>query len=152
MAIDQSDDEIRRKLYDDCHKECVSAIRNSMEAYDRNLITISSAFIAVPAALIRQIEGIQQKLIGPINFYFALGCFVLTIVSVIASYMLSSKTLYIRIQDAQDYYLNQIESALNRKSRWSQSLTIVNVMSGIFFLCAIVLTAIFVFRNLGRFN
>jgi hypothetical protein len=149
---DPNSDEIRRKLYDDCYKECVSTIRNSTEAYDRNLITISSAFIAVPVALIHQIEGVSYKLRGSINFYFALSCFVLTITSVLASYMLSAKTLNQRIYDAHDYYINQIEGAFNRKSSWSRVLSVVNVLSGLFFFSAIVLTAIFIYRNIGEFH
>jgi hypothetical protein len=150
--IKMNDDEVRRKLYDDCYKDCVSTIRSSTEAYDRNLIAISSAFILVPASLVRQISGPQHRLVGPVNFYAALGCFVFTITCVIASYMLSVKALHCRINDAHDYYINQIESAFNRNTIWSRTLSVVNVISGLAFFCGIFLTALFIYRNLGRFN
>lgn len=143
--------ELNRQLYNDAYKDCVAAIRSSSDNYDRNLITISSAFIAVPFALIRQAGG-NKPLVGPINLYLAEGAFLLTILLVLLSFQLSAKVNRVRIFVLKSYYLDQDDKALTKETKWSSCLTVVNAGSGLTFFIAVILTAVFVYRNLGRFQ
>lgn len=138
-----------RKLYDSAYKECVAAIRNSIDAYDKNLITISSAFLALPVALFHQPS--IRTLVGSADLYLAMGGFVATILCVIVSFSVSTKVQRCRLKDIDDYYLQGKEEAFNRNSYWSTFLTVLNVLSGAFFFAAALLIAIFTYRNLGSF-
>jgi len=93
-----------------------------------------------------------KALIGPLNFYFAMGGFVLTILCVIISFSLSTMVQRCRLEHIDDYYLKEKEEAFNRNTLWSKLLTVVNVLSGSFFFAATVLIVVFTYRNLGSFK
>jgi hypothetical protein len=146
-----SPEERNRQLYSEARKDCIAAIRNSSENYDRNLITISSAFIAIPFALIRQVSG-GKALMGATNFYFAAAFFLLTILLVVGSFQLGAKVNRCEIPRLRKYYIDGDNSALENTTGWSKSLAATNIASGLSFVTAILLTAIFVYRNLQRFQ
>jgi hypothetical protein len=143
--------DLNRQMYSEAHKECVAVIRSSTENYDKNLITISSAFLAIPIALVRQVSA-TKPLVGSPIFYVASVCFVATILFVLISYQMGSKVQRCRMNDLKEYYLDEKDEAFNRKSSWSRWLAIVNTMSGLCFLSAVIFTVIFVHMNLGKFQ
>jgi hypothetical protein len=140
-----------RQAYSDGYKECVATIRNSSDNYDRNLITIAIAFLALPIALIRQVSA-TKPFLHPVLYLLAAVSFVGTILSVLLSYQLGNKVQRCRLADLKDYYLDGLDAAFDRKSFWSRALTLVSVVSGILFFTAIVLTVTFIYRNLGSFQ
>ena len=142
--------EANRQLYSDAYKECVAVIRASTDNYDKTLITIASAFLAVPIALVRQVTT-TKPLAGSGTFYLASGFFVLTILCVLMSFQLGNKVQRCRFVDLKEYYLDEIDEALNRKSIWSSVLSGVNFLSGLLFFAGVSFTVLFVYRNLGRF-
>lgn len=144
------ENDVRTQLHGEAYKECVGSIRSSMEAYDRNLITISSAFVALPVTFLRQLIG-NKKFTGPINFYSSLGCFVITILIVTASFLLSAHVLTCELKNINDYYLHNDEDALDRKSWKKNLLSMFNISSGIVFGVGVLLMAVFLYRNIRSF-
>jgi hypothetical protein len=140
-----------RQAYSDAYKECVATIRSSSDNYDRTLITIASAFLALPVALIRQIST-TRPLEHSRLYLSATAGFVLTILSVLFSYQLGNKVQRCRLVDIKEYYLDGADEALDRKSLWSRGLSITNAVSGVFFVVAIMLTVVFIYLNLGSFQ
>ncbi|WJD87049.1 hypothetical protein QRD25_18640 [Serratia marcescens] len=119
---------------------------SNTDNYDKNILTLSSAGLALSLTLLKDIVSKE----GPVCVFFLYASWVLfglAILSTISSFLISNKALVKQLAIAERYYLNGEPSALNEKNIWGQITSVVNWFSGGFFILAIISVILF-----GSFN
>lgn len=88
---------------------------SNTDNYDKNILTLSSAGLALSLTLLKDIVSKE----GPVCVFFLYASWVLfglAILSTISSFLISNKALVKQLAIAERYYLNGEPSALNEKT------------------------------------
>ncbi|MBI3532207.1 MAG: hypothetical protein HY068_07020 [Burkholderiales bacterium] len=137
------------KLYADYMAEIHKRELSGIEHFDKAILTLSSAGLGVSVALLKDVIPLDHATFLPI-LYASWGMFIVSIVSTLASFLVSGKALDHQKQLAERAYRQGDEAAFsepNRLDRWTRKL---NYTSAISFVVALLLTPAFVIINLEK--
>jgi len=145
--MDMTDEE-RREAYEKYREELLKRQLSNDEAYDKAVLSLSSAGLAITLTLYDKIlpkEGVELVFL----LYASWILFAVAIISTIASFQISQKGLSIQENIAEKYYIEKDEKAFN-SNNWAANLTTkANIISGVDFMLAI---SSFVALGLVNFN
>ena len=134
-GMDMTDEE-RREAYEKYREELLKRQLSNDEAYDKSILSLSSAGLAITLTLYNEIlpkEGVDAAFL----LYTSWVLFAVAIISTIVSFQISQKGLTIQESIAEKYYIDKEEKAFDLNN-WAASVTvIINFLSGIAFITAI---------------
>jgi heme exporter protein D len=138
--------DLKLKLHSDHCKLAWDAIRSSSDDYDKHVLQLSSAFLALSVTFMKDVvKGL------PVHHYFSLYtswvAFGMSIIAVILSFQFSIAAHKKHLNCIDDYYLRNKQEALTRTNRWDILLTVSNATGGGMFLVGVMSTIYFVISN-----
>lgn len=146
--LDRTEEEVKQNaaIYAAFKAEVDKRELSNTDNYDKNILTLSSAGLAISLTLLKDIASKE----GPVGVFFLYASWVffgLAILTTISSFLISNKALVKQLAIAECYYLDGDLNALNEKNIWGQVTSAVNYFSGGFFILAIISVILF-----GSFN
>ena len=140
-------DQIKLKLFSEYDKQLLADRSKSYEAFDKAILTLSGGGLALSLTFINNIIPLATaKNIGVLIVSWVL--FALSILITLTSFVSSQFALEKQRKLAEDYYLKNDEAAPTRPNIWNRTTRILNLISGLFFIVAVVLLLYFVNLNL----
>lgn len=124
-------------------------ITASSDEFDKSLLTYSSGALGLSLAFIKDIVKLDNATALPCLYWswvFLTMCIILTI----ASYRFSIEAQKKHLINAQRFFLEYDEAALNRKTVWSILLDICAYCGAAFFLAGVLSTVLFVYLNVSQ--
>lgn len=146
MSDDDKEDNESKRLYELYRHELLARQRSNSEKYDAAILTLSTTFLGLSLAIIKEIVNIDgAKHVSLLYCSWALFCgaIVLTVLSFLVSQLAIDKQL----DYAYNYYIKKLDEYRYNKSGFECALNVVNWGSGMFFIMAVLLTALFVAVN-----
>ena len=141
---DEDEEGLEREAYLEERKTLVEAEGEASQILDKALITLSAGAFGLSLLFIYRIAPDPQAL-G--RLYIAWGGFVLSLVSILSSFLVSQqafrKAREILDSDYKDVTGNQVNNHWSTATSWLTTLSIVS------FICGVVASASFAIRNLA---
>lgn len=145
-VADKSEDQLREELYQTTRTELLAQRFSNSEAYDKAVLTLSSAFLGVSLAFIK--DAAQGNLLAcPWLLVVSWGAFASAIVATVVSFQIGNQAIEIQLDRAEKYYKQKDDTA-HPKSWSARFVDYVNWASGSLFIIGVVLTIVFVSINL----
>jgi hypothetical protein len=142
--------EERRSLYDKYWAEAQSRQRSSSENFDKSILTYSSSGLAISLAFLKDFVPIGRIAVWPHLLYLSWVCFVLATGLTISSFLVSYRAQELSAEYAEEYLINGKDQFYNKKTWRDAYIKWSNVISGVAFVIALILTSVFVKFNLER--
>lgn len=143
-----NDFQTRQELYKNTREDLLKRQLSNSERLDNAILTLSTGVLAFSLAFIKDIVPIKMAvhswLIKTSWWLFGLSI-VLTLLSFVASQLAIKRQL----KYAEEYYLNQKDEYLAKRSCFARATDALNYSSCIVFVTAIVCTIVFVSLNIG---
>lgn len=127
-----------QRLYEQYVRETNDRIKSNLEAQDKMILTISSALFALIPFLLK---GLQSNCCTIALVCLFLICNSCALISVLASFGLCAKGNEIDIKYAEEYYLQDKEESLNKKSCYTKGGELCNMLSLIFIALTLIILA-----------
>jgi len=135
-----------KKIYADHRRELLERQRANSSAYDRAVLALSSAGLGASISFVSKIVDhsiAKWACLLPLSWIV----FCLAIVSTVASLMTSQGAISKALEYAGEYYLNERDEYLDKRSGYEVATMVLNMVSGIAFVTAVVLTLIYMISN-----
>jgi len=147
------DDErkLRWELYSEHKKQAWEDIQKSTDSYDQSLLTLSSGGLGVSIAFIKDLVPLYDA-VWLCLLYVSWALFVLTILSTVASFLLSVRAQNQHLQFLWNFYVEGDDTYRDKESWYSKALRWCTILAGMFFLGAFVCTAVFATKNVSRYS
>lgn len=145
--MDDAERRERQRLYERTREESLTGTRLSAQAYDKALLTLSSAFLGGSLGFANQVVHMPTAEGKPL-LYWAWGLFVATIVLTLASFLF---TLFMHeplVRAAERYYQDGDQNAWKVSVRVHNGVLAFAVTYGLTFLVGVSLLVGFVSINL----
>jgi hypothetical protein len=138
---------ISEERYFKLRAELVGSQRINSQSYDRSILAFASAGLGLSVTFLDKVidfNTANTKVILYLTWIF----FILSIISVIISYMIGQKALKIDLEKLIHIFddNNEEYSKLNIWTKWNDRF---NFLSGLFFICAIIFLVVFVSLNIS---
>lgn len=149
--IQRTDEEQKRsiEIYDNYRDELNKRQLSNTENYDKAILTLSSAGLAISLSFIKNIVTLENA-----QYLYLLKAswtlFLLSIVVSLVAYLIGNAAISRQLRIAEDYYVNKLISAQTEKNRLSQFNNIINYTVGLFFVLAISILVVFVIFNIQQ--
>lgn len=147
-AQNSSANDFRLKLHGDHCKLAWDAIRSSSDEYDKNLLKLSTAFLGLSLTFMKDVVG-TNRITHCYSLYASWASLAAVVLAVVVSFQLSIRANTKHLKALDDYYLQDVQEALNRRNGWSIAVEWTNVFAGLFFVAGLVLSVYFVIANFG---
>ncbi len=137
-----------QELYDRHEADGWKIIAANHDAFDKQVLTLSTAFLALSVTFLKDII----KAPSTAQLWLLYGSWIAFGVAVTAtmfSFLISNQAVKRHIYFCEQWYLKQDKKFENKRSRWNKTLAVVNWSSAIAFFLGIVLTIIFCIGNAG---
>ncbi|EKO3865995.1 hypothetical protein JFR02_005202 [Vibrio harveyi] len=135
------------EIHDKFREELLKRQLSNNEGYDRAILSLSSAGLALSLTAIRFIVPLESA-----SYLWALKAswilFLLTVISTLAAYLIGNKAIDKQLDIAEDYYIKALVSAQTASNPYQKINTILNRVTGLFFGIAISLVVLFVILNI----
>ena len=122
---------------------------SNTQGYDKTILTFSSASLGFSLLAIKFIVTWESA-----DFIYLIvfgwGFLLASITIALLAYQIGNEAIAVELKNAEDYYLEGIKEAFNRKNRWQQWNKRLNLLMGMFFVIAIFLIVIFVGLNISE--
>jgi hypothetical protein len=128
--------------------ELVAKQNSNAEAYDRAILTLSSAFLGFSIAFVKDI--VKDAFTWPWVLFASWMFFGLAIIMTIASIAYSQWAIDRLIDAARDFYLNGVKESNAVSKLLAKRTRIMNRTSGSLFVVGVFLTLAFAIENLSR--
>lgn len=128
-----------QKLYELCVKEANNRIKSNLESQDKMILTISVALFALMPFLLKELQNNCYNVFLVCLF---LLCNSIALISVLFSFYLCAKGNEVDLQYAEEYYLQDKEESLNKKSCYTKCGEKCNAFSLIFIALTLIFLAI----------
>ena len=122
---------------------------SNTDNYDKNILTLSSAGLAISLTLLKDIVSKEGPTLVA-SLYLSWTFFGLAILSTIASFLISNKALTKQLSIAERYYIDGDQNAFSEKNRWGNFTSLLNWLSGSFFILAIISVIVFGLSNFSK--
>ena len=148
-VIERSDEDQKRavELHDDFRNELLKRQLSNSENYDRAILSLSTAGLALSITAIKFIiplETAKHLLV----LKFAWFLFFIVISTTILAYLIGNIAITKQLAIAEDYYINKSKKAHTQRN-WLASINRwLNFTTGILFIAAIFLIIFFVIKNI----
>ena len=149
--IARSVDEQKRstEIFDSFRDELYKRQLSNSEAYDKAVLSLSSAGLAISLTFIKFIVPLEKaEHISILKISWVL--FLLSIVSTVISFLIGNKGIGRQLVYAEQYYIDGKAKAFNKFNIYSSINSILNYVSGILFLVALTCVVCFVILNLNN--
>jgi hypothetical protein len=147
---EKSEDQRREELYQATRTELLAKQFSNSEAYDKAVLTLSSAFLGVSLAFIKDAAQ-GEPLAYPWLLVVSWAAFALAIVAAVVSFQTGNIAIDVQLVRAERYYKQKDETAYPKTS-FARFNEFVNWASGILFVIGVILTIVFVSANLMEKN
>jgi hypothetical protein len=144
MPFDYDD---RKRLYDTTKAELVAGQRANAEQFDRAVLTLSTAFLAISMSFLKDIVPAQQ-MIWPWLLYASWVIFAFTIVLTLLGMLYGQRILKALMTSAFEYYIEKNEEAYSASEQLPRRIDFINIAVGVLFSMAVALTVGFVVTNM----
>ena len=135
------------KIYDEYRKILLDRQLSNSEKYDGALLSLSTGVLGLSLAFIKDIVPIGDLIIVWV-LIASWALFAISIILTITSYITSQKGIKTQLEYAEEYYLKGNKDYLNRGNPYSVWTECFNLLSGVCFILALVVTILFVTINL----
>ncbi|WP_153145323.1 hypothetical protein [Dechloromonas sp. H13] len=149
MTTTDSEQEFRLKLYGETRADLLKRQLSNSENVDRAILTVSTAALGFSLAFLKDVVPIQTADYVWL-LYFSWTLFVLAIINTLFSFYTSQKAIDAQLELARLYYIQQDESALASKPKFSTVTDFLNSAGSIIFVAGLITACIFVGINLGK--
>lgn len=139
----------RQRLYEGTRQELVANSRLVAQAYDKALLTLSSAFLGGSLAFVGQVVDLSIALHKGL-LHTAWVAFLVTIVLTLASFVYSLLQHEPLVRAAETFYRDNDQEAWKVSERVHKTVLRFSLAYGTTFLVGVFLLVAFVGSNLGR--
>jgi hypothetical protein len=157
MEIAKSEDipqktelQVRQEMFQIRRNELLAQQFSNSEAYDKAVLTLSSAFLGVSVVFIKDVPH-YGALASLWLIFCSWSLLTLAIIVTVASFRVSNVAATIQIERDRRYYLAYEERTYGR-SPLARTVDVLNWASGSFFVLGVILTVTFVSVNLSESN
>jgi hypothetical protein len=140
----------RQRLYEHTKNELISKQIANSTTYDNSILTLSSAFLGLSIAFIKDVVAPISNAILLYALYSAWICFCLAIIFTIISFMIGQASLKSLLESAELYYIKGDPKAIENSSKVSRRIDIANYINGVMFVLGTTLIVFFVIANFSR--
>ncbi|HDL6936556.1 TPA: hypothetical protein PXM13_004391 [Yersinia enterocolitica] len=134
------------RIYEKYRQDSLDRQLSNSESYDKTVLTLSSAGLALSVALLNLLLPTSQ-----IKYFYVLKtswfCFSAAIILSLVAYRISNAAISKQLAIAESYYIDGDEAAFSRKNWLTVANKWVNRLLGIAFSIAIILVMIFASIN-----
>ena len=149
--IQRTDEEQKRaiEIYDSFRDELLKRQLSNTENYDKSILTLSSAGLAISLTFLKTIVPIESAeylwlmKTAWVSFLFSIICSLF-------AYLISNAAISKQMSIAEDYYVNKKPSAFNQRNWLSIVNNYLNYAVGVLFVVAISAVVLFVILNLQQ--
>lgn len=145
----ENNEETRWRLYEKTRDGLMANQLSNAEAYDKSLLTLSSAFLGISFVFLKDIVPLTLAHHVWLLIASWIG-FALTIVATIFSFIYGQRVIKRLLDGARRYYIDQEEDAYDEGNKLSRRIDLINELCGISFIAAVILSVAFVVVNLPR--
>ena len=142
------DPQQRKALYEREFQGLRERQMSNSETYDRSILSLSSALLAVSMMFISNIVTLDEAIWRPV-LYSAWFCFAGAIVVTIGSFIYGQRKIRRQFVLAKKFYFEHSEEAFDENERIVRATDCWNVASGIVFALGVVLLIAFATVNAG---
>jgi len=133
----------RQKLYSELRGRLLENQLSNSENFDKAILSLSSAGLGISLTFIRTFVDVScPSWLVILKISWVL--FVLAIISTLFSFLTSQKGIDTQLSNAEKYYLEGKEDYFNKKNIFAELTNILNVLSALLFVFAVVVTVFFV--------
>jgi len=145
--MDEAERKERQRLYEKTREELAANTRLTAQAYDKALLTLSSAFLGGSLAFTGQVVDLTS-VPSKALLYWAWISLVITIVLTLASFLFSLFTHEPLVRAAERYYRDSDQNAWKVSERVHKGVLAFSVVYGLTFLAGVSLLVCFITTNL----
>lgn len=142
----------RQRLYEQTKSELIAKQIANSTAYDTSILTLSSAFLGLSVAFIKDVVSPLSTASYLLALYCSWGSFGIAIIATIFSFMIGQCGYKTLLDGAERYYLKQEEDAYKISVTVSTRIEIANYLHGGFFVLGTTLMLFFVITNFIRIS
>ena len=139
------------ELYSEYVKELRTRELSNSENYDKSILQLSSAFLGLSVAFIKDIVDLKVADFVSI-LYFSWTFFFLAIICSVLSFQTAQEANRAQQQYAYEYYMNNRAEYLNKRPFSQKITTFLNYISGLMFILGVLFLAIFIHANTPKEN
>lgn len=123
--------------------------RSGSEEYDKAILTLSSGFLAISIAFVKDVVPLAHIVWMP-ALIISWMLFAAAVLSTLISFVVSQHAYDVQKRNLDGYFLHNVEEACNRPNRLATVTTVLNYFSGLCFVAAVILTIVFASANFKR--
>lgn len=139
----------RQRLYEEYKAELISKQIANSTTYDNSILTLSSAFLGLSIAFIKDVVAPSSAILLCVLFA-AWICFCMAIIITIFSFMIGQAGLKFLLASAERYYIQGNPEAFHESDKVSRRIDVTNYLHGGMFVLGTILIVIFVIANFSR--
>jgi len=143
--------EARMDVYRQICDQIEAGRRSGSEEYDKAILTLSSGFLALSIAFVKDVVPLTHVIWMP-ALIASWVLFAVSVLSTLISFVVSQHAYDVQKQNLDDYFLHNIEDACHRPNQLTTATTALNYLSGLCFIAAVVLTIVFASANFKNEN
>ena len=145
------DDSEAKKQFINYRDKLLQILAKNSENYDKSILSLSSAILAITLILIKDVININEALyLWELKAAWAL--LILSIVLTISSYITGRFAIEKQLKNAEKYYLQGQHAYLTKINIWKPFTKTINMASGFSFIFAIIFLVCFVSTNIKEYN
>jgi len=136
------------EIFDAFRDELLKRELSNTENYDKSILTLSAAALGISLTAIRfvvPLDGAEYIWLIKASWLLLL----LSIIAALCAFLLSNKAISIQLKNAEDYYIEGVAEAFNRKNIYTKINNCFNKITGLFFALAISAIVAFVTININ---
>lgn len=142
--------ETRQRLFEQTKAELIAKQVANSTSYDTAVLTLSSAFLALSVAFIKDVVAPLSTASLLSFLYLSWSSYSLAIISTIASFLVGQAGYRNLIAAAERYYIKGDREAHNVSVQVANRIEKLNILNGAFFTLGTVLLLVFVISNFTR--
>ena len=139
-------DEQALKLYAEYRGRLETQLQAAYDQFDKAILTLSGGALALSIGFIKDVVPLSRAVWKPLLISSWVG-FAVAVLLTVVSFLVSQRAYELQIQSAQDYFVDDVADALNRRNHCSRWVRMLNIAAISFFMIAVVLTISFVAVN-----
>jgi hypothetical protein len=136
------------EMYDKCREDLLKRQLSNNENYDKAILSLSSAALALSLTAIKfiiPIETAEYIFLLKLSWFF----FLMTIICSLAAYLISNHAISKQLDITRDYYIEGFVDAQFKKNIFATVNNVANHITGILFIVALSLVITFITFNIN---
>lgn len=135
------------ELHDSSREDLLKRQLSNSENYDKAILSLSSAGLALSLTVIKFVIPLD-KATNLLALKLSWGLFLITIISSVLAFLVGNKAISKQLTIQEDYYIKCLRKAQTESNNYSKANSIINIITGVAFACAISSVIYFVIVNL----